>query len=47
LTLYGDIPYSEANLRGGNATPKYDNSQEIYTEKEAKLTRYNTDKCYS
>lgn len=38
VDTYGDIPYSEALLRGGNATPKYDNAQEIYTDLVAKLT---------
>lgn len=38
VDTYGDIPYSEANLRGGNATPKYDNAQEVYTDLIAKLT---------
>ncbi len=30
VDLYGDIPYSEALLRGGNPTPKYDDAQEVY-----------------
>ncbi|NNL15498.1 MAG: SusD/RagB family nutrient-binding outer membrane lipoprotein, partial [Flavobacteriaceae bacterium] len=31
VDIYGDIPYSEALLRGGNPTPKYDDAQEVYT----------------
>jgi hypothetical protein len=38
VDTYGDIPYSEALQRGGNATPKYDNAQEIYTDLVAQLT---------
>ena len=38
VDTYGDIPYSEALKRGGNATPKYDNAQEIYTDLVAQLT---------
>ena len=38
VDTYGDIPYSEALLRGGNATPKYDNAQDIYTDLVEKLT---------
>lgn len=30
VDLYGDIPYSEANLRGANTTPKYDDAETIY-----------------
>lgn len=30
VDLYGDIPYSEANLRSANITPKYDDAQTIY-----------------
>ncbi len=30
VDLYGDVPYSEANLRGINTTPKYDDSEVIY-----------------
>jgi hypothetical protein len=32
VDLYGDIPYSEALLRSENATPKYDDAQEIYND---------------
>lgn len=30
VDLYGDVPYTEANLRSGNTTPKYDDSEFIY-----------------
>lgn len=30
VDLYGDIPYSEALLRGGNPAPAYDDAQEVY-----------------
>lgn len=30
VDLYGDIPYTEANLRGDNATPAYDDAETIY-----------------
>ena len=30
VDLYGDVPYSEANLRSGNITPKYDDAQTVY-----------------
>jgi hypothetical protein len=30
VDIYGDIPYSEALLRGGNATPAYDGAQDVY-----------------
>lgn len=32
VDAYGDIPYSEALLRGGNATPVYDDAQVIYED---------------
>lgn len=38
VDTYGDIPYSEALLRGGNPTPKYDNAQDIYNDLVTKLT---------
>ncbi|WP_289038946.1 SusD/RagB family nutrient-binding outer membrane lipoprotein [uncultured Zobellia sp.] len=31
VDLYGDIPFSEANLRAENPTPAYDNEEAIYT----------------
>ena len=30
VDLYGDIPYSEANLRGANTTPAYDDAETVY-----------------
>ncbi|WP_232829107.1 SusD/RagB family nutrient-binding outer membrane lipoprotein [Aureibaculum luteum] len=30
VDLYGDIPYTEANLRGDNTTPKYDDAETVY-----------------
>jgi len=30
VDLYGDVPYTEANLRGANTTPKYDDAETIY-----------------
>ncbi|MDO7170750.1 SusD/RagB family nutrient-binding outer membrane lipoprotein [Mariniflexile sp. AS56] len=30
VDIYGDVPYSEANLRGDNTTPKYDDAETIY-----------------
>lgn len=30
VDLYGDIPYSEANLRGEDTTPTYDDAETIY-----------------
>ncbi|WP_084519407.1 SusD/RagB family nutrient-binding outer membrane lipoprotein [Christiangramia echinicola] len=30
VDLYGDVPYTEANLRGENPTPAYDDSELIY-----------------
>lgn len=30
VDLYGDIPYTEANKRGENTTPKYDDAETIY-----------------
>jgi hypothetical protein len=38
VDTYGDIPYSEALKRGGNATPKYDNAQEVYTDLVVQLS---------
>jgi hypothetical protein len=38
VDLYGDVPYSEALLRGGNATPKYDDAQTIYDDLIVQLT---------
>ncbi len=30
VDLYGDIPYTEANLRGENTTPSYDDAETVY-----------------
>lgn len=30
VDLYGDIPFSEANQRGENTTPKYDDAETVY-----------------
>ena len=30
VDLYGDIPYTEANLRGANPTPVYDDAETVY-----------------
>ena len=30
VDLYGDVPYTEANKRGENTTPAYDNAETIY-----------------
>lgn len=30
VDLYGNVPYSEANLRAENMTPKYDDAQTVY-----------------
>lgn len=30
VDLYGNVPYTEANLRSANITPKYDDAQTIY-----------------
>ncbi|WP_108422793.1 SusD/RagB family nutrient-binding outer membrane lipoprotein [Flagellimonas amoyensis] len=38
VDIYGDIPYSEANLRGDNPTPAYDDAETIYKDVIDKLT---------
>lgn len=38
VDLYGDIPYTEANLRSSNITPKYDDAQTIYKSVIDELT---------
>ncbi|MGA1225640.1 MAG: SusD/RagB family nutrient-binding outer membrane lipoprotein [Tamlana sp.] len=38
VDTYGDIPYSEALLRGGNATPAYDDALTIYESLITELT---------
>lgn len=30
VDLYGDVPFTEANLRGENTTPKYDDAETVY-----------------
>ncbi|MCK0122776.1 SusD/RagB family nutrient-binding outer membrane lipoprotein [Gelidibacter sp. F2691] len=30
VDLYGDVPFTEANLRGDNTTPKYDDAETVY-----------------
>lgn len=37
VDFYGNIPYSEALLRGDNPTPKYDDAQTIYEDLIVKL----------
>ena len=38
VDTYGDVPYSEALLRGGNPTPRYDDAQTIYESLIVDLT---------
>lgn len=38
VDLYGDIPYSEALQRGGNATPVYDDAEDVYADLILQLT---------
>ncbi len=38
VDLYGDVPYTEANLRGTNPTPVYDKAEDIYKDNIKKLT---------
>lgn len=40
VDLYGDVPYSEANMRGQNTTPKYDDAATIYKSLVDSLTHY-------
>ena len=42
VDLYGDIPFSEANLRGNNTTPKYDDAETIYKATIDSLTNAAT-----
>ncbi|MDA3892368.1 MAG: SusD/RagB family nutrient-binding outer membrane lipoprotein [Salinivirgaceae bacterium] len=37
VDLYGNVPYSEALLRGGNPTPSYDDAETIYQDLMAQL----------
>lgn len=38
VDLYGDVPYSEANQRTGNLTPKYDDAESVYKSTIDSLT---------
>src|SRR5690606_23974433 len=38
VDIYGDIPYTEANKRGDNPTPTYDEASTIYKDVIDKLT---------
>ncbi|WP_348799403.1 SusD/RagB family nutrient-binding outer membrane lipoprotein [Flavobacterium adhaerens] len=38
VDLYGDVPYTEANQRSANITPKYDDAETIYKSVIAELT---------
>lgn len=38
VDLYGDIPYTEANLRGENTTPAYDDAETVYKSVIDRLT---------
>jgi len=38
VDFYGDVPYTEALLRGENATPVYDNAEAIYSDLLVKLS---------
>src|SRR5699024_167699 len=38
VDIYGDVPYSEANLRGENTTPAYDAAEEVYKGNIAALS---------
>lgn len=40
VDLYGDVPYTEANQRGDNPTPKYDDGETIYKAVIDSLTTY-------
>src|SRR5699024_7058719 len=39
VDLYGDIPYTEALKRGQNATPAYDDAEEVYNNLLDQLTQ--------
>ncbi len=38
VDFFGDVPYSEALVRGANATPVYDDAQTIYEDLMLQLT---------
>ena len=40
VDLYGDVPYTEANQRGANTTPKYDDAETVYKSVIDSLTIY-------
>jgi hypothetical protein len=42
VDLYGDVPFSEAGLRGENTTPKYDDAETIYKALIDQLTEVST-----
>ena len=42
VDLYGDVPYTEANLRRENTTPAYDKAEDIYKDNIKKLTEVVT-----
>ncbi|NKI28114.1 SusD/RagB family nutrient-binding outer membrane lipoprotein [Arenibacter sp. 6A1] len=42
VDLYGDVPYSEANQRGANTTPKYDDAETVYKANIDALTQAAT-----
>jgi len=42
VDLYGDVPYTEAGLRGENTTPTYDDAETIYKDLIDKLTETAT-----
>ncbi|TLP75670.1 SusD/RagB family nutrient-binding outer membrane lipoprotein [Maribacter sp. ACAM166] len=42
VDLYGDIPFTEANLRGANRTPKYDDAETVYKATIDSLTNAAT-----
>ncbi|MDX1363773.1 SusD/RagB family nutrient-binding outer membrane lipoprotein [Arenibacter latericius] len=39
VDLYGDVPYTEANQRGANTTPKYDDAETVYKANIDALTQ--------
>ena len=42
VDMYGDVPYTEAFLRGANTTPKYDDAKTIYDDLLVQLTDAQT-----
>jgi hypothetical protein len=43
VDLYGDVPFTEAGLRGDNTSPKYDDAEEIYKAIIDQLTNASTE----